>query len=74
MCGAKRKGSAPEVVPAVDDIDHARAVRAEASAEYREVLRQGFTVTRLAAALSARRLSNHFGDDIEITFKRKGSS
>lgn len=59
----------PVEVP--DDIDEARALRAQASAAHKSTLIRGFDVSQLTAELAARRQLNHFGEDIAITFTRR---
>lgn len=71
MFGRKKT---PPVVPVthVDDVAQAKQLRAQASREYRDVVKQGFAVTQLASALVERRALNGFGESIQITFTRRG--
>ncbi len=69
----RRKKTAPvEPVTHIDDVAHAQQLRAEASREYKDVVRQGFVVTQLASRLVERRALNGFGESIQITFTRRG--
>jgi hypothetical protein len=55
------------------DVEEARVVRAEATAELAQVKKQAPYVSRLSARLIERRAMNHFGDDITITFTPRGN-
>lgn len=54
-----------------DDVGEAIALRAEATDEHRKTLIRGFSISQLAAELSARRELNGFGDSLQITFLRR---
>ncbi len=64
----KRNKSA-EPIP--DDIDQARAMRREATAEYAKLRAQAPAVKRMTQSILNRGVRNHFGEDIQITFVRK---
>jgi hypothetical protein len=68
----RRRATPVQPVTHTDDIEQAKRIRAEASREYRDVVRQGFAVTALASNLVERRALNHFGESIQITFTRRG--
>lgn len=59
----------PSDVP--DDLDEARKIRREAQAEREELLAQAPFVKSMTQALVNRRMANHFGDSIQITFTRR---
>ena len=54
-----------------DDIEHARELRAQAKQELSDLKDQAPAVDNLTQRLLLRRAMNHFGDSIEITFKRR---
>lgn len=56
-----------------DDTGEAKVIRQEAQREMAELQRQAAFVERVTRALVERRKQNHFGEDIEITFRpRRG--
>lgn len=56
-----------------DDTGEAKVIRQEAQREMAELQRQAAFVERVTQALIERRKQNHFGEDIEITFRpRRG--
>lgn len=59
----------PDITPDAEAI----AARAAAERELAQVRAQGRYVRRLSAALIERRQLNHFGDEIQITFKPRGA-
>lgn len=69
MWGRKPK-TEPIEIP--DDVGQARELRANATAEHREVQSQTPAIDRLTGYLNERRALNHFGESIQITFTRRG--
>lgn len=61
-----------EPVEIPDDVNQARQLREQATAEHREVASQGPAIDRLTSYLTERRALNHFGESIQITFTRRG--
>lgn len=55
------------------DVVEARKLRAEAVKDMRQLEAQASYVTQLSRSLIERRAQNHFGDDLQITFRPRGT-
>ncbi|WP_405376008.1 MULTISPECIES: hypothetical protein [unclassified Microbacterium] len=69
MWGRKPK-TEPIEIP--DDVSEAREMRAQATAERRELAERAPALAHLTGYLNERRALNHFGESIQITFTRRG--
>lgn len=72
MWGRKRKAKTTE--EPVNDIEQAQGMRADAKAEMDELLTQKLEVWTLARALSRRRVQNHFGEELTVSFRPKAGA
>lgn len=61
-----------KLVSVPDDTGEAREYRAEAERELAVLQAQAFEVESLTRKLQRRRLQNHFGRDISVTFRPRG--
>lgn len=57
-----------------DDTREAAIIRDEAREDLRRIEAQGPAVDKLAQRLARSREQNHFGDDIQITFRPRGGA
>jgi non-canonical (house-cleaning) NTP pyrophosphatase len=64
----------PKILSATDDVQEAREMREEATEQIETISNRSGYVSKLTSQLIARRVLNHFGDDIEITFRPKGTN
>ena len=55
------------------DVHEALEIREDARKDLAELKAQSPYVSRLSARLIERRALNHFGDDIQITFRPRGA-
>jgi len=55
------------------DVEEARRMREAAAKELEQIRAQDAEVTELARRLQLRRIRNHFGEDIQVTFRPRGS-
>lgn len=72
---SRRKQAAKDkrVETAENDIIEARELRQEARDELAEVIEQRPTVGRITGYLNERGAFNHFGEDVEISFLKRGT-
>lgn len=56
-----------------DDTGDAQIIQQEAQNELRELRSQAPLISAIADKLARRRNQNHFGEEIQITFKPRGS-
>lgn len=68
---SRKPETGPIDVP--DDINEARELREQATADRHEIASQQPAITRLTGYLTERRALNHFGESIQITFTRRGN-
>ncbi len=70
MMRDRKTKTEPVAIP--DDILEAQSMRAKATRDQLDAENQGPAIARLTSYLSERRVLNHFGESIQITFTRRG--
>lgn len=59
---------------AIDDTGEAAVIRDQARADLRNIASQRSAIDQVTHRLRVRREQNHFGEDIQVTFKPRGGA